>query len=69
MNCGVGCRHGSDPVWLWLRCRLAAVALIQPLSWERPCATGTDLKKKKKKEKVLQVHYCLLPFATVSCVK
>ena len=28
MNCGVHCRHGSDPELLWLPCRLAALALI-----------------------------------------
>ena len=28
VSCGVGCRHGSDPVLLWLWCRPAAVALI-----------------------------------------
>ena len=33
-------------------CKLAAVAPIQPLAWEPPCAAGTALKsKKKKKEK------------------
>ena len=32
MSCGVGRRHSSDPelLWLWLWCRLAAVALIRP---------------------------------------
>ena len=40
MSCGVGCRHGLDPVWLWLWCRLAAVAPIQPLACEPPYATG-----------------------------
>ena len=28
---------------------LAATALIRPLAWELPCATGTALKKKKQK--------------------
>ena len=28
MSCGVGRRRGSDPVLLWLWCRLAAVAPI-----------------------------------------
>ena len=28
MSCGVGCGHGSDLALLWLRCRLAAIALI-----------------------------------------
>ena len=35
-SCGVGHRHGSDPVLPWLWCRLAAAAPIQPLAWELP---------------------------------
>uniref|UniRef100_A0A8W4FRM8 Uncharacterized protein n=1 Tax=Sus scrofa TaxID=9823 RepID=A0A8W4FRM8_PIG len=42
----VGCRCGSDPVLLWLRCRLAAAALIQPLVWEPLYAAGVALKSK-----------------------
>ena len=30
MSCGVGHRCGSDPELLWLWCRMAAAALIQP---------------------------------------
>ena len=37
---------GSDLVLLWLCCRLAAVALIQPLAWR--LHVGVALKKKKK---------------------
>ena len=33
---------------LWLRCRLAAAALIPPLAWELLYATGMALKSKKK---------------------
>ena len=51
MNCGVGCRGGSDPVLLWLWCRPAAVALIQPLAWKNPYAAGVAPKRKKKKKK------------------
>ena len=46
-----------DPMLLWLWCRWAAAALIQPLAWELPYATSAALKrfflkkKKKKKEK------------------
>ena len=36
LSYGVRHRHGSDPTSLWLWCRLAAVALIQPLAWELP---------------------------------
>ena len=32
---------------LWLRCRPAAIAPIQPLGWEPPYAVGGDLKRKK----------------------
>ena len=54
MSCGVGHRRGSDLALLWLWHRLAAVALIRPLAWEPPYATGATLKKKKeKKEKTL----------------
>ena len=47
----------KDPVWLWLWCRLAAAAPIQPLAWELPYAMRVALKskqakKKKKKKKV-----------------
>ena len=38
MSCGVGCRRGLDPVWLWLWGRLASVAPIRPLAWEPPYA-------------------------------
>ena len=47
MSCGVGQRHGLDPAWLWLWCRPAATALIQPLAWELPYAEGAALKRQK----------------------
>ena len=50
MSCGVDRRCGSDPELVWLWCRPAAVALIQPLAWELPYAAGATLKKKTKKE-------------------
>ena len=49
MSCGVGSRHSSDPMLLKRWHRLGAVALIQPLAWELPYATGAVLKRKKKK--------------------
>ena len=49
MHCGVGCRHGSDLTLLWRR--PVAIALIRPLAWERPYATGAALKSKKIKTK------------------
>ena len=48
MSCGVGCRHGSDPVLLWLWCRPVATALIRPLAWEPPYALGAALERDKK---------------------
>ena len=56
MNCGVGCRRGSYPVLLWLWRRPAATALIRPLAWEPPYATGAALemaKRQKKKKRIL----------------
>jgi len=47
MSCGVGRRRGSDLALLWLCCRLAATALIQPLAWELPFARGVALKINK----------------------
>ena len=47
MSCGVGRRRSLDPVLLWLWCRLAATAPIQPLAWEPPYATGAALEKAK----------------------
>ena len=49
VSCGVGHRCSSDPVLLWLWCRPVATALIEPLAWELPYATGVALKKKKKR--------------------
>ena len=44
VSCGIGCRHGSDPVLLCLWHRLAAVTLIQHLAWELPY--GMDAAQK-----------------------
>ena len=49
--CCVGCRCGSDLVWLRLWCRLAAAAPIQSLVWELPYATGVALKNENKGER------------------
>ena len=57
MSCDIGHRHGSDLALLWLWCGKAATALILPLAWEPPYATGAaqeiakKTKKKKKKKK------------------
>ena len=47
VSCGVGCRHGSDLVLLWLWHRPAATAPIRPLAWEPPYASGAALEKTK----------------------
>ena len=46
VSCGVGRRRGSDPTWLCLWRRPAAVAPIQPLAWELPYATRAALKSR-----------------------
>ena len=51
MSCGIGCRLGLDFTLLWLWCRPATTALIQPLGWEPPRAAGMAQKRKRKKEK------------------
>ena len=47
MSYGVGRRCGSDPEFLWLWCRPAAVALIRPLVWELLCHRCGPKKTKK----------------------
>ena len=51
MSCGVGHRHSSDPVLLWLWRRQVATALIGPLAWEPPYATrvAQEVAKRQKK--------------------
>ena len=51
MSCGVGRRHVSDPVLLWLWRRLVATALIRPLAWEPPYAVEVALEKAKRQKK------------------
>ena len=51
MSCGVGYRRGSDLGLLWLWCRPAAAALIQPLAWELPYTMGAALKRQNQKTK------------------
>ena len=51
MSCGVGCKHGLDPAWLWPWHRLAVTALIRPLGWEPPYTAGAGQKKKKMTKK------------------
>ena len=51
VSCGVGCRRSSDSELLWLWRRPGATALIGPLAWELPHATGGALEKAKRPEK------------------
>ena len=62
MSCAVGHRRSSDPVLLRLWHRPVATALIRPLAWEPPYASGTALEKakkakrpKKKKKKKIKI--------------
>ena len=52
MSCGVGCRRSLDPALLWLWHMQVATALIQPLAWEPPYATGAVQEMEKKKDKL-----------------
>ena len=52
MSCGIGHRRGSDLALLWLWCRPAAIAPIEPLAWEPPYAAGVALKGQKTKKKI-----------------
>ena len=47
----MGRRCGLDLALLWLWCRPAATALIRPLAWKPPYATGAALKREKEKKK------------------
>ena len=51
MSFGVGHRRNLDLTLMWLWCRLAGAALIRPLAWEPPYATGKALKIKQKNQK------------------
>ena len=50
MSCGVGCRHGLDPMLLWLWYRPAAAGPIGPLAWEPPYAEGAAQEMPKKRQ-------------------
>ena len=60
LSYGVGHRLSLDLALLWVWCRLAAAAPIQPLVWEPPYATGLALKKKKKKRHNNQIQFVVL---------
>ena len=54
MSCGVGHRHNSDPMLLWLWHMPAAVAPLRSLAWEPPYAVGVALKRKKERKKIIK---------------
>ena len=58
VSCGGDHRCGSDPAVLWLWCRSAAVALIQPLARELSYVTGLALKRGKKKKESSYYQSC-----------
>ena len=49
MSCGVGHRHGLDPVLLWLWRRPVATVPIGLLAWEPPYAMRKALKRQQNK--------------------
>ena len=49
MSCGVGHRCDLDSTLLWRK--LLATALVGPLAWELPYATGAAQQKKKKRSR------------------
>ena len=50
VSCGIGHRHSSDLLLLWLWHGLAATAQIWLLAWEPPDATGSALKRTKRQK-------------------
>ena len=51
MSYGVDRRCSMGLLWLWLRCRPAAVGTIRPLVWELPYVMDAALEIQKRKEK------------------
>ena len=57
----IGHRCGSDMVLLWLWYRPAAIALIQPLAWELPCALGVAPQRQKINKSGSGIPVCANP--------
>ena len=53
MSCGTGHRCSLDPTLLRLWHGLVAIAQIQPLAWETPCAMGMPPLKKKGRKTII----------------
>ena len=61
LSCGIGRIGGLDLVLLWLWCRWAAAAPIQPLVQELPYAANVALKGKKKKKRRKNIKLLFTP--------
>ena len=55
-QCGVGHRHDSDLVFLWLWYRPVAAAPIQPLAWAPPYTMGVALKRQTNNNNKKRCH-------------
>ena len=62
VSCGIGHRQDSNLMLLWLWCRPAPVAPVQPQAWELLCDLGVALKKEEKRFDISTDYYV---FATV----
>ena len=64
MSCGVGHRHSSELVLLWLWSRPVATTPIRPLSLGTSIYHGCSPKKKDKRQKIKikNIQYCLISF-------
>ena len=58
---------GSDPVLLWLWCRLAATAPIGPLTCEPPYAAGVAQNTKQTNKQNKQTKNSLISILTLLC--
>ena len=56
MSCGVGRKHGLDPMLLWFWHRPVASTLIRTLVWEPPYAMGVAQEKAKRQNKTKQTN-------------
>ena len=52
VSCGVGMRHASDPVLLWLCHRPAGAAWTRPLAWNSPQAPMQPTQNGKEKNAI-----------------
>ena len=67
MSC-VGHRRALDLALLWLWHRPAVVALIRPLAWEPPYASGAALKRQKDQKKMQVITTVMYHLTSVRMV-